>query len=93
MTDTPRWPEHRECELCELWAAGHTSSEIGRRMHITKDAVVGKAHRLKLALRPSPIRRSEAPPGPPPESADRAPLPAGHPTTWACLSDQPWGLR
>jgi hypothetical protein len=77
MTETPRWPELREAELRQLWAAGHTSSEIGRRMHITKDAVVGKAHRLKLALQPSPIRRFEAPPGPPP-------LPAGHPTTWGC---------
>jgi hypothetical protein len=60
-------------------------------MHLTKDAVVGKAHRLKLGLRPSPIRRSEGPPGPP-ERVDRAPLPAGHPTSWGCLSDQPWGL-
>ena len=81
MTDTPRWPEHREAELRQLWAAGHTSSEIGRRMHITKDAVVGKAHRLKLALRPSPIRRFSAP-RVAPERVDRAPLPAGHPTTW-----------
>jgi GcrA cell cycle regulator len=92
MTDAARWSEHREAQLCELWAAGHSGGEIARRMHATKDAVVGKAHRLKLALRPSPNRRSDAPPVAP-ERADRAPLPAGHPTTWGCLSDQPWGLR
>ena len=31
--------------------------EIGRRMGISKNAVVGKAHRLNLPARPSPIRR------------------------------------
>jgi GcrA cell cycle regulator len=39
------------------WAEGHSTAEIGRRMGISKNAVVGKAHRLSLPPRPSPIRR------------------------------------
>ncbi len=40
-----------------LWAEGYSTAEIGRRMGISKNAVVGKAHRLNLPSRPSPIRR------------------------------------
>ncbi len=43
--------------LKALWAEGHSTAEIGRRMGISKNAVVGKAHRLVLPARPSPIRR------------------------------------
>ena len=46
--------------LQALWAEGHSTAEIGRRMGISKNAVVGKAHRLNLSARPSPIRREEA---------------------------------
>jgi GcrA cell cycle regulator len=40
-----------------FWSEGHSTAEIGRRMGISKNAVVGKAHRLNLSARPSPIRR------------------------------------
>ncbi len=43
--------------LRSLWAEGHSTAEIGRRMGVSKNAVVGKAHRLNLPARPSPIRR------------------------------------
>ena len=46
--------------LRALWAEGHSTAEIGRRMGISKNAVVGKAHRLNLSARPSPIRRETA---------------------------------
>ena len=51
------WTEALIAALRRLWAEGHSTAEIGRRMGITKNAVVGKAHRLMLAPRPSPIRR------------------------------------
>ncbi len=47
--------------LKALWAEGHSTAEIGRRMGISKNAVVGKAHRLVLPARPSPIRRDGVP--------------------------------
>jgi GcrA cell cycle regulator len=48
--------------LRALWAEGHSTAEIGRRMGVTKNAIVGKAHRLQLPPRPSPIRRDAAVP-------------------------------
>lgn len=61
------WNEDTIAGLRALWDEGHSTAEIGRRMGISKNAVVGKAHRLALPPRPSPIRRGEA------VSADRAP--------------------
>ena len=55
------WNEDAISRLRDLWAEGHSTAEIGRRMGVTKNAVVGKAHRLNLSPRPSPIRRSDAP--------------------------------
>ena len=54
------WNEDAISRLRALWDEGHSTAEIGRRLGITKNAVVGKAHRLALPPRPSPIRRSEA---------------------------------
>jgi GcrA cell cycle regulator len=48
-----------EC-LRVLWTEGHSTAEIGRRMGVSKNSVVGKAHRLQLSARPSPIRRDLA---------------------------------
>ncbi len=51
------WNEETISRLRSLWQEGHSTAEIGRRMSITKNAVVGKAHRLTLPPRPSPIRK------------------------------------
>jgi GcrA cell cycle regulator len=51
------WSTEAIDRLKALWAEGHSTAEIGRRMGISKNAVVGKAHRLNLSARPSPIRR------------------------------------
>jgi GcrA cell cycle regulator len=48
--------------LRALWSEGHSTAEIGRRLGVSKNAVVGKAHRLDLPARPSPIRRDGAGP-------------------------------
>jgi GcrA cell cycle regulator len=42
--------------LRDLWAEGVPAAEIGRRIHKSKNAVIGKAHRLGLVARPSPIK-------------------------------------
>src|SRR6185312_11559733 len=41
--------------LRTLWAEGLSTAAIGRRMGVSKNAVVGKVHRLHLPARPSPI--------------------------------------
>ena len=56
------WNEEIIGRLRALWAEGLSTAEIGRRMGISKNAVVGKAHRLNLPSRPSPIRRSTGEP-------------------------------
>ena len=56
------WTVERVSELQKLWATGASTAEIGRRLGVTKNAVVGKAHRSGLAPRPSPIRRLPASP-------------------------------
>ena len=55
------WTEEIIAQLKALWAEGLSTAEIGRRLSITKNAVVGKAHRLGLPARPSPIRRNAKP--------------------------------
>jgi GcrA cell cycle regulator len=50
------WNDENVRRLETLWAEGHSTAEIGRRMGVTKNAIVGKAHRLNLPARPSPIR-------------------------------------
>lgn len=54
------WNDDAITQLRSLWTEGHSTAEIGRRMGISKNAVVGKAHRLGLVARPSPIRRDPA---------------------------------
>ena len=54
------WNDETIARLRELWAEGLSTAEIGRRMSVSKNAVVGKAHRLNLPARPSPIRRDGA---------------------------------
>jgi len=51
------WTPERIAEVTRLWSEGLTTAEIGKLVGVTKNAVVGKAHRLGLPPRPSPIRR------------------------------------
>ena len=52
-------PDHIKT-LMGLWEEGLPTSEIGRRLGVTKNAVVGKVHRLGLKKRQSPIRQAAA---------------------------------
>lgn len=53
------WTPERIDELTKLWETGHSASAIGKLLGVSKNAVVGKAHRMKLQARPSPIKRGE----------------------------------
>lgn len=50
------WTEEKVKRLKELWKKGYSTGEIGRMIGVSKNAVVGKAHRLGLDSRPSPIK-------------------------------------
>ncbi|MBS1101526.1 GcrA cell cycle regulator [Gluconobacter sp. Dm-62] len=54
------WTDETIARLRDLWSQGLSTAEIGRQLSITKNAVVGKAHRLGLPPRPSPIRNRKA---------------------------------
>jgi GcrA cell cycle regulator len=62
------WTDERVDTLRELWGSGKSASEIAAILgdNITRNAVIGKAHRLGLSGRPSPIRRKPAAPAPVP---------------------------
>ena len=46
------WTPEREEKLKDLWKKGHSGSEIASILgNTTRNAVIGKAHRLKLETR------------------------------------------
>lgn len=49
------WPDDRVAILRDLWTRNLTAKEIGRKMGISKNAVLGKVHRLGLEQRVAPI--------------------------------------
>ena len=59
--ETPAWNEARISQLKVLWEQGLSASSIGHVLSMTKNAVVGKARRLKLSARPSPIGKRRKP--------------------------------
>lgn len=78
------WNEEKIAKLKKLWQEGLTTGEIGKRLGVSKNAVVGKAHRLGLKGRPSPIKRQEgataapaaAAPTPAPSASSATPTPS-----------------
>ena len=53
------WTEERIEQLVLLWEAGVTTAEIGRQIGVTKNAVIGKVHRLSLIPRVVPQKPPE----------------------------------
>lgn len=54
------WTDDLIESLSKLWDEGHSASEIGRRLGVGKNAVIGKVHRLKLTPRESPLKNAVA---------------------------------
>ena len=53
------WTEERVALLKQLWGEGKTAAEIANHLGqgVTRNAVIGKAHRLKLSSRTSPVQQ------------------------------------
>ena len=89
------WTDERIDTLRKMWEAGQTASQIAEELGgVSRNAVIGKAHRLGLQSRPSPVKpnqpdkaaaaaaASAAAPEPkpaPPKAPERAPQPAPAP--------------
>jgi GcrA cell cycle regulator len=56
------WNDDNVARLRDLWDQGLPTAQIGKLLDFTKNAVVGKAHRIGLERRPSPIRRTAVKP-------------------------------
>jgi GcrA cell cycle regulator len=51
------WTEERIERLKQMWQEGATASEIAEKLGgVSRNAVIGKAHRLGLEARPSPVK-------------------------------------
>ena len=53
------WTDVKVTRLRALWDEGLKTVAIGAELGLSKNAIVGKAHRLGLAARPSPIKTGE----------------------------------
>ena len=60
------WTDDRIAQLERLWATDLSTSQIASAMVcFSKNAIVGKAHRLHLPARPSPIKKASGNVAPP----------------------------
>ena len=54
------WTEDRIATLTKMWEGGSTASQIAEELGgVSRNAVIGKAHRLGLKARPSPVKAKE----------------------------------
>jgi GcrA cell cycle regulator len=61
------WTDERIEKLTKMWEGGATASQIADELGgVSRNAVIGKAHRLGLKARPSPVKPNEKPTRPAP---------------------------
>ena len=53
------WTDERIATLKKMWKDGHSAADIAKKLGegVTRNAVIGKAHRMGLSGRPSPIKK------------------------------------
>src|SRR5690242_10386236 len=71
------WTDERIDRLKKMWSEGATASQIADELGgVSRNAVIGKAHRLGLQSRPSPVKANEPEPAPAPKLKEKAEKPA-----------------
>jgi len=71
------WTDERIESLRTMWEKGLTASQIADELGgVSRNAVIGKAHRLGLKSRPSPVKATEKVAKPVKAAAPAAPRPA-----------------
>ncbi len=74
------WTDERIETLRKMWEGGATASEIATELGgVSRNAVIGKAHRLELKARPSPVKANDKKKAPAPRKPGSAPKPAAAP--------------
>ena len=61
MENNSVWDEKQLEKLKKLWAEGLPITKIGLELGVSRNAIAGKAHRLGLPKRNSPISKSGEP--------------------------------
>jgi GcrA cell cycle regulator len=88
------WTDERIDRLKELWTQGKTASHIAEELGgVSRNAVIGKAHRLGLQSRPSPVKANEPAPKaakPKPREKAEAAAPSLAPKAVAEAPDPPF---
>ncbi|SEI87795.1 GcrA cell cycle regulator [Sphingobium sp. AP50] len=70
------WTDERIDQLKGMWERGLTASQIADELGgVSRNAVIGKAHRLGLQSRPSPVKANDAPKKAAAAPAPRKPAP------------------
>ena len=68
------WTDERIDSLKAMWEKGLTASQIAEELGgVSRNAVIGKAHRLDLQSRPSPVKEKEGKTAAPRKTAVRKP--------------------
>jgi GcrA cell cycle regulator len=76
------WTEERVALLKKLWAEGHSASQIAKQIGgVTRNAVIGKVHRLGLAGRATPSRPAKRPARPRPQRSQLPTAPRMRPAS------------
>ena len=71
------WTDERIATLTKMWEGGATASQIADELGgVSRNAVIGKAHRLGLKARPSPVKANEPKPAPRPKEPEAKSPPA-----------------
>jgi GcrA cell cycle regulator len=74
------WTDERIATLTKMWESGATASQIADELGgVSRNAVIGKAHRLGLKARPSPVKANEPKEAPKKETPPRAASPSPAP--------------
>ena len=82
MPPSPPWQPDRDAVLRRLRTEGHTWAAIGTELGVSREAARERGRRIGAIRLPPP-------PPPVPDislSANRPPLPAGHPLSWGLLT-------
>ena len=75
------WTDERIEKLTKMWEGGATASQIADELGgVSRNAVIGKAHRLGLKARPSPVKANDKP---------ETPAPAAKPAPKASTPEAP----
>lgn len=70
------WTDERINQLKTMWEKGLTASQIAEELGgVSRNAVIGKAHRLGLKSRPSPVKSADAKKKAAPAAPKAAPAP------------------